>query len=65
MKILKQYHKANFNLIFVQGKEDYKIDFKGRKKELSLDRVLEEQIHSRPSFLFFFIILLFFLHMEG
>jgi len=32
--IVKQYHKADFNLIWCKEKKDYKRDFKGRKKGL-------------------------------
>jgi len=37
--IVKQYHEADFEYDFVQGKEDYRRDFKGRKKRELLDRV--------------------------
>jgi len=63
--IVKQYHKADFIMILCMGKKIIKeTSREGRRGAFSIT-FLEEQTHSRPSFLFFFIILLFCLRMEG
>jgi len=51
--IVKKYHKADFNMILCKGKKIIKETSREGQRGW-WDHILEEQTHSRPSFLFFF-----------
>jgi len=62
--IAKQYHKTDFNSILCKEKKIIK-ETPEEGRWSFLDNVLEEQTHSLPTFLLFFVIILFCLCMEG